>query len=551
MSRPRFAGRAWPRVAAAIALALAGCGGDDDGGSGDPDAAACELPAEGRCAGNVVERCQDGVLVTEDCTTTQATCTATPGAGTFVCLDACAAAGVTEAGTCTGDSVRRCEVVGGVRTVITQACAPGQVCEQPDGQAATCAADACAGIGPLGRCDGDRLVRCSGGAPATTDCAAGGQVCGYADAATGYACVAPGAAFVVTGTVSYEDRPPLTSGALGALAPAVARGTEVAVVLDQGGTVLATAHTSDDGSYTLRYDAAPGAMVHVMVTARSTVALRPIRVNRTQTQVHAFGGPSFAATASAVQDLLVTEASGLAQAWNILDQAVAAMDLLRLELGLTPVQLTARWARGSNTGTYYSGGTIYMLGSNSDDDGYDDTVILHEIGHFVEDRLGRSDSPGGSHDGSPTDPNLAWSEGFATYFAMAVRRRPHYMDSNAGGGWGYDADTSVTAAPTGTTIGGDVSEDMVSEILWDVGDGGSGDDDPVTSATHVDVLRVGTTYLRTATLRAIGESGADLVDFLDGWFVGDGLGTCAGVRDIVTTRRRFPYDYAGPAGACP
>ncbi len=144
MSRPRFAGRAWPRVAAAIAiaLALAGCGGDDDGGSGDPDAAACELPAEGRCAGNVVERCQDGVLVTEDCTTTQATCTATPGAGTFVCLDACAAAGVTEAGTCAGDSVRRCEVVGGVRTVVTQACAPGQVCEQPDGQPATCAADA-------------------------------------------------------------------------------------------------------------------------------------------------------------------------------------------------------------------------------------------------------------------------------------------------------------------------------------------------------------------------------------------------------------------------
>ena len=93
-------------------------------------------------------------------------------------------------------------------------------------------------------------------------------------------------------------------------------------------------------------------------------------------------------------------------------------------MGGTLVALTARWSRGSNNGTYYLNGGIFLLGATSDDDGYDDIVILHEIGHFVEDVYGRSDSPGGSHDGSPTDPNLAWSEGCSTYFGMAVRGRP-------------------------------------------------------------------------------------------------------------------------------
>jgi hypothetical protein len=44
--------------------------------------------------------------------------------------------------------------------------------------------------------------------------------------------------------------------------------------------------------------------------------------------------------------------------------------------------------------------------------------------------------------------------------------------------------------------------------------------------------------------------GVDLVDWLDGWFVLDGLSTCAPLRSIVGLRM-FPYDFAGPGGACP
>ena len=58
-------------------------------------------------------------------------------------------------------------------------------------------------------------------------------------------------------------------------------------------------------------------------------------------------------------------------------------------------------------------------------------------------------------------------------------------------------------------------------------------------------------YLATATLRPVGETGADLVDFLDGWFIEQGLSSCAGVREIVNTTHAFPYDYGSSAGPCP
>lgn len=527
----------------ASTLALGACGDNLAGVTDEP----CDAPAEGRCSGNTLETCAGDTTRTEPCGV--ATCTL--DGDRFACVDPCEVAGVTEDGTCTGDTITRCGFVDDRHVIETITCDVGTRCTEVAGQPAECAVDACADIGPLGRCQGNNLHECVGGAPQMTDCSVGGQVCGYADNTEGYACIAPAGAFVVHGVVRYEDRPPLPDGSLGPIQLLPARGAEISIVLDQGSTVLATAHTADDGSYVLRYDTTAGNLVHVMVTARSTVPLRPLRVNRTQNQTHAFGGGSFAAATPVQQDVLVTDASGLSEAFNILDQGVLAMDVLRLQMGQTPQLLTARWSRGSNNGTYYSNGGIFLLGAASDDDGYDDTVILHEIGHWVEDIYGRTDSPGGAHDGSPTDPNLAWSEGCSTYFAMAVRDRPHYMDSNAGGGWGYDAEETVTALASGSTIGSDISEDTVSEILWDIADGGPADDDLVTTANHRLVLLVWTDYLATANLRAVGENGADLVDFLDGWFVTQGLSTCAGVRGIVNVDRAFPYDYGSSAGPCP
>ncbi len=538
----------------ALALAI-GCGGppsgDSDAGTG-PDAVPCEVAPEGECSGDTLRRCDEGQLVEEDCAAAFASCVEdTSGAA---CVDACAEAGVTSEGSCSEDGVERCVVVDGKHQIDFRACPSGTTCVQPDGGLASCVADPCDAVGPQGRCVGDVLTLCTTGEPVDTDCAASSEVCTYVDDDTGYGCVASGAvgARRVHGTIRYEDRPPLPSGELGEITPLPVRGAQVVVLPDGGSSELASGIVSDDGSYTLYYDAADDAQLHVSVIARSTVPARPVSTRRNQSQVYSFGGPTFTAAADVTQDLLVTDDSGMSEPFNIFDQLVRAMDTIRKVLGNpTPQPLSARWSQGNNDGTYYYDGSIHLLGANSDDDGYDDTVILHETGHFVEDTMGRTDSPGGYHDGSPTDPRLAWSEGFSTFWALAVRGDSVYMDSNSSGGWGWDAEDSVTSASAEGSISQDVSEDMVSESLWDLGDGDNDDDDSMVGAGHAAVLRVQSEYLATATLRAVGVSGVDLVDFLDGWFLSQGLGACSATHEIVTATRSFPYDYDGPAGACP
>lgn len=358
----------------------------------------------------------------------------------------------------------------------------------------------------------------------------------------------------LTGVVSYENRAQLPTGRLAAeLTILPARAVTISLINEADGAVITTVTTDDDGRYNIDFVdplVEPTAPVHLLAAAMNMSPERPIQVVNQARQVHGFGGPAFDYDGKDV-DLLIPEASG-AEAFNVFDMAVMSMDATFDGLGVTPTPLTAIWAVGSNDGTYYSGdNTIHLLGSSNDDDGYDDTVILHEIGHFFEDTVGRSDSPGGGHDGSPTDPNLAWSEGFATYWAMAVKDEPFYGDSNAGGGFGYNSETEVTRAPQPTgAIGQDVGEGFVTEILWDIADSPSGDDDGL-SGDQIKVQKVQPMYLRTAALRNVGEPGVDMVDFLDGFFMADGLSHCAAVREIVVTTHGFPYDFAGPAGACP
>jgi hypothetical protein len=78
---------------------------------------------------------------------------------------------------------------------------------------------------------------------------------------------------------------------------------------------------------------------------------------------------------------------------------------------------------------YFLGGTSNNV-CTADTDHFDNTIIVHEYGHFLEDKIAKSDSPGGSHDAnSVIDPRLAWSEGWATFLAMTVLNNPYYEDT--------------------------------------------------------------------------------------------------------------------------
>ncbi len=146
-------------------------------------------------------------------------------------------------------------------------------------------------------------------------------------------------------------------------------------------------------------------------------------------------------------------------AFNILDQLVNANNFLRgntscpfcTNFSVAP-KVSVFWTPGLSPGTYVGSSTtatsffnrnsepgfpvgMYVLGGISgsvctDTDHFDNSVIVHEYGHFMEYSYAKSDSPGGYHDGNAViDPRLAWSEGWADYFQAEVLGRNFYRDT--------------------------------------------------------------------------------------------------------------------------
>jgi hypothetical protein len=69
---------------------------------------------------------------------------------------------------------------------------------------------------------------------------------------------------------------------------------------------------------------------------------------------------------------------------------------------------------------FINGGKMDLM-SNQDTDHFDDSVIIHELGHHIENVCGRMESPGGTHSGAARiDPRLAWSEAWGNYFATHI-----------------------------------------------------------------------------------------------------------------------------------
>ncbi|MFZ3231779.1 MAG: hypothetical protein WA160_16355 [Pseudobdellovibrio sp.] len=116
------------------------------------------------------------------------------------------------------------------------------------------------------------------------------------------------------------------------------------------------------------------------------------------------------------------------------------------------------YVRGDNQ-LYINGGQLGNI-TSSDTDHFDDTVIIHELGHHVEDVCGKMDSPGGTHYGLyRIDPRLAWSEGWGNFFgAHQVRNSLSSINPDLAGqlpasGWLHYLDTKGYTEGSVTTGG--------------------------------------------------------------------------------------------------
>jgi hypothetical protein len=132
--------------------------------------------------------------------------------------------------------------------------------------------------------------------------------------------------------------------------------------------------------------------------------------------------------------------------------------------------LKARWQKdddGKGFTYFVRRGFDYTISVTSikDPDEFDDSVLLHELGHYMLSVFSLDHSPGGEHiitcgSNQNLDPRLAYSEGWANAFAQIVRGEPVYRDY-----FSFDVE-DICSAHFGPR-----SEIVVASVFWDLYDG--------------------------------------------------------------------------------
>ena len=234
-------------------------------------------------------------------------------------------------------------------------------------------------------------------------------------------------------------------------------------VTDKQGKLVQCGETNGQGFFTFKIPQLP-------TNKRYTLSINT-RANNANIKISVLKSPEknqfYALTTSFIaetdKDIGTLNASSekpqvLSGAFNIYNQILLANEFLRKMVGTcqesdcdnfsVAPKAAIYWKAGFNPSSYISQNSdpvsfyvpgyrrLFILGGQngdvnySDTDHFDNSVILHEYGHFLEDVYGQLDSPGGTHNGnSVIDPRLAWSEGFANFFQAAVRNKADYIDT--------------------------------------------------------------------------------------------------------------------------
>ncbi len=559
------------------------------------------------CAGNVLTYCDEKkVAQTEDCSKVidsfgqAATCAFLKDENDYFCIgDFSGGCGdETIEGRCDGTKLIRCQSVDtgddeetpeNIETIDCASDTTGRTscAVAPDGLAG-CAIPGTSGCGAIpedGVCDGLVLSQCVNSAVQVTNCGDSSKKCGLLANNTGYGCIdsavfktSPGdMTKAVSGTVVFEKRTVDTSsftaakkGFAATLATAPVRRAQVQLIASDG-TEIQRTFTDESGAFTLHlFNTTDTAKVVVSTSADPTqypLAVRNCPPSPTDQfppgctdelgDVYQFSTSLFTGPQN-LNQLVITEASGIGGAFNIFDIMLNGQEFARVNLNMSAFPatppVTVQWKKGFETVTsYYDGTKIVVQGVVTDTDEYDDPVLMHEFGHFLERAFSKSDSPGGSHNGSPTDPRLAFGEGFGTYVGCRIAGSSIYYDSSASGISVTDVNgVGLRAAPNDPRgIRQMISEYVVAESLWrlDLGTGGNtvggGASGGMGSAPIFDVL--GSYFKNNNKYNdEHGVSGRELVKFIDGLFCRDYESMAAAraeaIAQVVTQDHGFPYD---------
>ncbi len=312
-----------------------------------------------------------------------------------------------------------------------------------------------------------------------------------------------GVNYTVTGTVTY-DYVPITSSGLDYSSKTQRPMRNVRIEARYGSSVVANSVTDSSGAYTLSIPSNATTFYIAVISRMETPDIR-VEDNTASDALYLAASNSMTLVDNMViSNLNATSgwsganSSGsytgtrVAAPFAILDSVYSAylkMKTDRPSLTLPPLKIN--WSKNNiaTSGTislgqigtsHYDGTELYILGKeNSESDEYDRHVVVHEFGHFVEDKIGRTDSIGGSHSlGDKLHMSVAFGEGWGNAFsAMVFDPDVTYRDSYGArqqSAFGFSLESGAD------TNRGWYSESSVQQILYDIYDAANEGSDTLT-----------------------------------------------------------------------
>jgi hypothetical protein len=321
---------------------------------------------------------------------------------------------------------------------------------------------------------------------------------------------ADGLPFTISGNIRYQDHIVSNIGFSGATTDLPVQGATMDLVRCEGGAVLGQTQTDQNGDYSItavnpatNESGTPlSAGVYIRVLAEAVTTDANVQVTDTTNALYAVSHEAvdertgstfsnqdiFAADADVDGDGIIDVRAGAP--FNILDITSNGIDFVRTQLGIpSPLaDLRVIWEHNITAATVFMPGispTITLASLPDavvpDTDEYDDSVIMHEVGHFVADQVSRDNSPGGTHtlNDSTQDARLSWSEGWGNFYAGAASGQSLYRDTGGAGLLiGFDLETLRDPRTGGFRSGtGTTNELAVAGTLWDALDSPSSDQD--------------------------------------------------------------------------
>ena len=321
---------------------------------------------------------------------------------------------------------------------------------------------------------------------------------------------------LVTGRITYVRIPFSTSNlnvGLNYSAPVnrPARGIVVNANSAALSTLITTGETDTDGNFALSVP--QNTLINLFAVARlsrdSSVSLprwnfTVVDVDAAPTAAYTFTDGAFSTSTGVSHDMNVPSGFNTAGAvtgtrasapFAILDTVYSGVQTI---LGVAPATnfpaLRLDWAPNNPGGeTFFDSGSggfqqiVLSADPTEDTDEFDQHVIAHEFGHYIEFNFSRADNIGGSHGiGDKLDIRVAFGEGFGYAFAAIALNDPIARDSFVNAGQQVSSTFNVESNPAQNPPGSPTgnfgcwcSESSVWSILWDMFDGNPDNNDTV------------------------------------------------------------------------